>query len=172
MIYLWIVSPFQTFSGGRKSKDETDSDESDIDELYTDLYGSKENDGIPPFLQKLMGTSTKKTQNLGFPAKEYIKIEKLNEKYNSFQYSLEKETRSKLFAVSSLRGKNFETAMGRGFASTTNSTKISPTAIKQLLDSEKVFLKTAGEYADNIAAAYSKLNLLEVGIRTYVIFCC
>jgi len=93
------------------------------DDIYDDLSGPEEN--IPPFL-KLFGGPNKQVGgrgggidrptsklNIGIPKTTYLKVTKLNSRYDSYRYSMIEATRGKAVAASELRAKGFENALWR-----------------------------------------------------------
>jgi len=51
--------------------------------------------------------------NIGIPKKTYLKVTKMNSKYDSYRYSMVKATRGKAAAASELRAKGFDDALRR-----------------------------------------------------------
>lgn len=87
--------------------------------LYDDLYGDMDQDPLKekrrmPFL--LPGRDDKFRQlpkNTGVPKQQYLKITNLNQKYDSYQYSLTAAAKSKAAAAAQYRRNAWERAIGR-----------------------------------------------------------
>lgn len=81
------------------SYDEFGSGDSVIGELYNDLYSS----ASPKSKFNFFNPSNKKqsvlSKNVGIPSIEYIMVENLNTKYQSYDYSIAKATSSKVSPV-------------------------------------------------------------------------
>eukprot|EP00574_Skeletonema_japonicum_P000729 CAMPEP_0201739910 /NCGR_PEP_ID=MMETSP0593-20130828/46027_1 /ASSEMBLY_ACC=CAM_ASM_000672 /TAXON_ID=267983 /ORGANISM="Skeletonema japonicum, Strain CCMP2506" /LENGTH=823 /DNA_ID=CAMNT_0048234205 /DNA_START=62 /DNA_END=2534 /DNA_ORIENTATION=- len=107
-----------------------------VEELYDDIYDdlSGPEDNIPPFLKLLNGGGggggngpnnngierpTSKL-NIGIPKQQYLKVTKLNSKYDSYRYSMVSATRGKAVAASELRNKGFESALWKALGVTGN----------------------------------------------------
>jgi len=91
------------------------------DDIYDDLSGPEEN--VPPLLKLFNGPKrggggrgidrpTSKL-NIGIPKKQFLKVTKLNAKYDSYRYSMIAATKGKAAAASELRAKGFEDALWR-----------------------------------------------------------
>jgi hypothetical protein len=121
----------------KRDKDDDDSmDEGTaITELYSDLYGDSKKESRGFTFGK---PSKKKLNNIGIPTQEYIKITSMNEKLDSYDYSIMKATKSKAFAAAKYRSKSFD----RALQSTLSGDLDLPAYAKaQLLEAEKNFLK-------------------------------
>ena len=130
-----------------------------IEQLYDDIYDDLSPSPPSSPLQKLfsMGSSNtgfdKPTSklNIGIP-QEYLKITKLNSRYDSYRYSMVKATKGKAAAASELRSKSFENELGKALGVTTlNELKLSPAEGTQLLQLEKDFLKEGSELLAEVA---------------------
>ncbi len=109
-----------------------------IEELYDDIYDdllgpNPQNSNFPPLLQLFSGPRgggggggsgierpTSKL-NIGIPKQTYLRVTKLNSKYDSYRYSMIKATKGKAVAASELRAKGFEDALWRAMGITTSS---------------------------------------------------
>merc|ERR1719253_716380 len=118
--------------GGRRSGmmggfDPSDRPLGPVEELYDDIYddlsGPAEN--ASPFLKFFGGPNkggpgnkrsidgpTAKL-NIGIPKQQFLKVTKMNAKYDSYRYSMIKATKGKAVAASELRAKGFEDALWR-----------------------------------------------------------
>ena len=164
--------------GGGGFGDPTDRPLGPVEELYDDIYddlsGPEEN--VPPLLKLLNGGGggnrrggspggnnninrpTSKL-NIGIPTKQYLKVTKLNSKYDSYRYSMIKATKGKAVAASELRSKGFENAFHRALGITNNNngdgesnhlglTSSEGTALIKL---ERDFLSAGSELVANVA---------------------
>ena len=97
------------------------------DDIYDDLSGPEQN--VPPLLKLLNGgrggggkgggidRPTSKL-NIGIPKQQFIKVEKLNAKFDSYRYSMIKATKGKAAAAGELRAKGFDDALYRALGIT------------------------------------------------------
>lgn len=99
------------------------------DDIYDDLSGSTDQQSnIPPLLKLFSGPRgggdggierpTSKL-NIGIPKQTFLRVTKLNSKYDSYRYSMIKATKGKAVAASELRAKGFEDALWRAIGITT-----------------------------------------------------
>ncbi|KAL7541665.1 hypothetical protein ACHAXR_011109 [Thalassiosira sp. AJA248-18] len=136
------------------------------DDIYDDLSGPEENN-VPPFLKLFSGgpkgrggmpgggidRPTSKL-NIGIPKKQYLKVTKLNSKYDSFRYSMIKATKGKAVAAGELRAKGFEDALWRALGiSGSDGTLGSLTTAEgtALLKLERDFLSIGAELIKEVA---------------------
>jgi len=146
-----------------------------VEELYDDIYDdlSGPQQDVPPLLKLLGGgggggrggpsnlnnNMIKPTSklNIGIPKQQYLKVTKLNNKYDSYRYSMIKATKGKALAASELRGKGFDTAFYRALGITSSSdngsllhglTQGEGTALLKL---ERDFLSTGSELVKTVA---------------------
>jgi len=118
-----------------------------VDELYSDLYGSSASSKSPlggsPFGGPPGGLSKKQKRNLGVPSTQYIQINNLNEKYASYDFSLQTATASKAAAASEYRSQAFDRALQKAltpFGGATNMAGLPGYTKNALLIAEKKFL--------------------------------
>ncbi|CAB9507253.1 Probable protease SohB [Seminavis robusta] len=145
-------------------------------ELYSDLYEGDEDESRNAnkspfsFLRKLGGNKGTPAQtNRGIPALQYIQITNLNQKYDSYDYSLTAATQSKAKAAATLRAKNFDRALRLAVtvggdndksdetATAATITKLSPFAKTTLLELEKEFLKEGVQLLNAIQTSQTDL---------------
>lgn len=135
------------------------------DDIYDDLSGSDGNNNVPPLLKLLNGPMggngrggidrpTSKL-NIGIPKQTFLKVTKLNSKYDSYRYSMVKATRGKAAAASELRAKGFEDALWRALGADGNGggaleglTSAEGTALITL---ERDFLAEAADLVKDVA---------------------
>jgi len=114
-----------------------------VNNLYEDLYGNGDN-ATPTSPFSIRPPKANEPINLGIPQKNYLKITKLNDVYDSYAFSLTAATQSKARAAAKLRSKKFDMALTRAFDSSvyefTNTEKAA------LLKEEEQFLKEGGTY--------------------------
>lgn len=147
-------------SGGDGPNGGLFSSQSVVAEIYDDLYGSSPQSQRPSFpFSPRGGKSTPK--NLGVPKDEYLKITKLNDKYQSFDYSLTAATQSKAKAAAMYRSKAFDSALQRSFDSSIE--EITPAQKSDLLAEEKAFLAEGGNMLENLTRL--QVQLTELIIR-------
>jgi len=121
----------------KKSKGDEDfvgDNKSALSELYSDLYGDESKKNFSPF-----GKSNKSSRpvNLGIPSKEYIKVTNLNEKFESYDFSLAKATGSKASAAAQYRSRSFNRALDLAL----DGDELPAYAKSQLLEAEQMFLQ-------------------------------
>jgi serine protease SohB len=150
------------------------------EELYDDLYGSDEEDMMPFNLQKLFGggkgrglgggaNKQKSMINAGIPGTQYIKIDRLNDIYTSYQFSMDAATKSKAYAAAKVRRSRFDRAIGkavRGPAEMNGSSaSVTLTQAEEtdLLREERVFLKDASALLADIQSMQSKVTEIAIG---------
>mmetsp|Transcript_9652 Transcript_9652/g.19014 ORF Transcript_9652/g.19014 Transcript_9652/m.19014 type:complete len:774 (-) Transcript_9652:165-2486(-) len=130
------------------------------DDIYDDLAGDS-NDNIPPLAKLFSGKSGNSNKsggidrptsklNIGIPKQTYLKVTKMNSKYDSYRYSMVEATRGKATAASELRKKGFESALRRAVLGGSNSdlTVAEGTALLQL---ERDFLTEGNELLQAVA---------------------
>lgn len=89
--------------------------------------------------------------NIGIP-REYLKITKLNSKYDSYRYSMIKATKGKAAAATEIREKSFENALGKALGiSSSSQLQLTLAEGTQLLELEKNFLKEGSELLADVA---------------------
>jgi hypothetical protein len=89
--------------------------QSAVSQVYDDLYGNP--DAQKPKLPFGPRPSNATPKNLGIPSTQYFKVTKLNDKYQSFDYSLTAATQSKAKAAAKVRSQAFDSALQRSFDS-------------------------------------------------------
>jgi Peptidase family S49 N-terminal/Peptidase family S49 len=125
--------------------------ETAIAELYSDLYGETK----PQRGGFALGGRLNKAQrrNLGIPESEFLKITNLNERYDSYDFSLRKATKSKAYAASKYRSRSFDRALAVALA----GDEMPVYAKSMLLEAEKNFLTTAKVLISEIQTLETRL---------------
>jgi len=109
--------------------------------LYSDLYGNQNAEKKSPnFLRDVFSGgkdsgSTTLPKNLGIPANQYIKLTNLNEKYDSYRYSVQAATSGRAVAAATYRKASFFRVWQ----------KVTASSQKELLNLEKEFLSEGGK---------------------------
>jgi hypothetical protein len=117
-----------------KNQEGFSNDKSAISELYDDLYGAKKiGFGMSPFGKPVRFS---KNVNLGIPSTEYIKVTNLNQKFESYDFTLAKATRSKASAAAQYRSKAFDRALELAL----DGDELSAYLKSKLLEAEKKFI--------------------------------
>jgi len=133
------------------------------DDIYDDLSGPEQN--VPPLLKLFNGPNKRgggidrptAKLNIGIPKQTFLKVTKLNSKYDSYRYSMVKATRGKAAAASELREKGFEDALWRalgitaGLKGDTTLDSLTPAEGTALLKLERDFLSVGGELIQEVA---------------------
>ena len=145
-----------------------------VEELYDDIYDdlSGPEDNVPPLLKLLNGGGgsgpnnnngidrpTSKL-NIGIPKQQYLKVTKLNSKYDSYRYSMVSATRGKAVAASELRTKGFESALWKALGVTAHhngsgsgvlGSSLTASEATALITLERDFLSEGAELLDDVA---------------------
>jgi len=146
-----------------------------VEELYDDIYDdlSGPEDNVPPIIKLLSGGGgggnnnqyngidrpTSKL-NIGIPKQQYLKVTKLNSKYDSYRYSMVSATRGKAVAASELRSKGFESALWKALGVTASDGSVGGGAIGSsltaseataLITLERDFLSEGSELLEDVA---------------------
>lgn len=166
---FWIIIIFfaaKSFRDGRKFDEERERQnlaiggESAVAELYDDLYtdGDSSQQSSSPMelfrrLREKQQNQNKRIgskRNLGIPSEQFIKVKRINDKFNSFDYSLTSALKSKAYAAAQLRSKNFDMALRRA----TDSSLLPFTRAEKtdLLKEESDFLRRGAPIVDDIAS--------------------
>lgn len=131
-----------------------------VQELYDDLYTDGDANSKSPFGGGFgpPGAASRRTskKNLGIPSKEYIKVTRLNDKFDSYGYSLTAATESKALAAAQLRSSNFDRALSRSIAS--GLTPLTPGEKADLIRVEKELLTVGGKIVSEMAALQRKMT--------------
>jgi len=140
-------------------------------QLYNDLYGDGStkkggfgggSGGLPSFGPKPKGGTN--PVNVGIPSQEFIKIEKLNTKLDSYKYSITAATQSKAVAAAEMREKKFDNALRMGASSSagdstgTGTHELTPYQKSQLLQVEKELLETGSQLVATIQSIQTSLT--------------
>jgi len=141
-----------------------------VEELYDDIYEdlSGPNDAnTPPFLKLFnpkgaggpgrgINRPTSKL-NIGIPKQTFIKVTKLNSKYDSYRYSMIKATKGKAAAASELRARGFEDALWRALGIAPGASgdgaldELTPAEGTALIKLERDFLSVGAELIKEVA---------------------
>eukprot|EP00985_Skeletonema_marinoi_P028065 scaffold23914_cov138-Skeletonema_marinoi.AAC.1 len=147
-----------------------------VEELYDDIYDdlSGPEDNVPPIIKLLSGGGgggnnnqyngidrpTSKL-NIGIPKQQYLKVTKLNSKYDSYRYSMVSATRGKAVAASELRSKGFESALWKALGVTASSgsgvgggaigSSLTASEATALITLERDFLSEGSELLEDVA---------------------
>eukprot|EP00566_Odontella_aurita_P036604 CAMPEP_0113572956 /NCGR_PEP_ID=MMETSP0015_2-20120614/26363_1 /TAXON_ID=2838 /ORGANISM="Odontella" /LENGTH=758 /DNA_ID=CAMNT_0000476007 /DNA_START=103 /DNA_END=2379 /DNA_ORIENTATION=+ /assembly_acc=CAM_ASM_000160 len=162
LVVVFFAAKAFNVGGKKENSDFWGDGESAVDDLYNDLYGdgNAQRGGMPK-LSSLLGGGGKRSggipsRNLGVPTKKYLKIERLNERYDSYSYSLTSATRSKALAAATLREQNFDRALERAVDSSLS--ELTPAEKTDLLRAEKELLKVGGGIVSNMRAVQQDLT--------------
>jgi serine protease SohB len=147
-----------------------------VEELYDDIYDdlSGPEEYIPPIVKLLGGGGGGRNNpntngidrptsklNIGIPKKQYLKVTKLNSKYDSYRYSMVSATRGKAVAASELRSKGFEMALWKALGITHNDDsgnsggsslgRLTASEATALITLERDFLSEGSELLEDVA---------------------
>lgn len=129
-----------------------------VQELYDDLYTDGKGGSSPFGGAGGFGGPRRKSskKNLGIPSKEYIKVTRLNDRYDSYGYSVTSATESKALAAAKLRSANFDRALSRSIAS--GLTPLTPGEKTDLIRVEKELLTVGGQFVAEMASLQRKMT--------------
>ena len=128
-----------------------------VTDLYDDLYGPS--GGVQkPLLPFGRGAQKSIPKNLGIPNNEFLKITKLNSKYESFDFSLTAATQSKAKAAAMYRSRAFDSALQRSFDS--SIIELSSAQKSDLLTEEKAFIMQGSNILNSINELQRQLTEL------------
>lgn len=130
-----------------------------VTELYDDLYGPS-GGGQRSLLSFGRGAQKTMPKNIGIPTNEFLKITKLNSKYESFEYSLTAATQSKAKAAAKYRSRAFDSALQRSFDSSIS--ELNSAQKSDLLVEEKEFLKQGSDMLNSINELQRQLTELVI----------
>lgn len=156
------------------------------DDIYDDLAGSTGDDGLPPIFKLFRGMMMGGQQqgrggrgrgkggrgggatafdgptsklNIGIPKQTYLKVTKLNSRYDSYRYSMIEATRGKAIAASELRASGFQDALYKAVGISSSSPSIMNAAggltlaeSTALLTLERDFLTSGSKLVSDVAA--------------------
>ena len=156
--FVIVVIAFGASKFKKNGKDEFSGDSTVVSELYNDLYGGNDS--------KMGGFSfgkpnKSKSGNLGVPSQEFIKLSSLNQKLDSYEYSVTAATKSKAAAAATFRSKSFDRALRLGLES---EHALPAYAKAELLEAEKVFLAKGRRLITQLQALQTELaaSLIDV----------
>ena len=155
---------FQFRPKRNKDGDDLDGDffnrKNPASELYDDLYQGDESDKpMSPFrFFKMFKPQSPATTNRGIPPLKYIRITNLNQKYDSYQYSLTAATESKAKAAAEYRAKNFDRALRLALTGGADDMELSAFQKTTLLELERDFLREGSKLLNKIQTIQAELT--------------
>lgn len=157
IVIAFAASAFARSSRQRDAEKDILKSTNPVASLYNDLYGTQQQGPgsrgmLSGFFPKTPGTDLPK--NTGVPEKQYITIKYLNEKLESYRYSLSAATQSKATAAAALRKSAFARAIGRSTA----DLELEPSVFQQLQQTEADFLKQGAKLQSTIQVQQTKLT--------------
>ncbi|KAL3803376.1 hypothetical protein HJC23_009340 [Cyclotella cryptica] len=131
------------------------------DDIYDDLSDSSSSSNSNPIFKLFAGMGGRgagtsnfdrptSKLNIGIP-REYLKVIKLNARYDSYRYSMIKATKGKAAAAFEIRAKNFETALSKALGMESSFLGLSTEEGTQLLKLERDFLREGNELVGRAA---------------------
>jgi len=161
-----IAFAAKSFADSSRDKERFNSgSDSPLETLYDDLYGDASDatmggSGLLSMFQR--GNQKKKPpKNVGIPAQEYLSITKLNDRYNSYQYSVDAATRSKAYAAAVQRKKNFGNAFAKALDSSLSD--LTTAEMTDLVSEEKEFLKEGARLMAKMETLQIELTKSTIG---------
>jgi len=131
-----------------------------VTELYDDLYEDNRGSSSPFEMFASRKGSKNAPKNLGIPKNQYISITKLNDVYQSYDYTLTAATQSKAKAAAQYRSKAFDSALQKSFGSSLED--ITAAQKTDLLMEEKEFLKRGGDILSSMTSLQAQLTDLVI----------
>ena len=145
---------------GDKGKKFLDSGGNPAFQLYQDLYGDQKQPQDAPSnpLAKLFGKKGDRNErglslNLGIPDEQYIQVTYLNQKYDSYRYSLTAATQNQAAAAAVYRQNAFSRRFGRD---------VSASARSQLQSTEQKVLEAASKLLTELQSQQTLLAQITV----------
>ena len=164
-----IIARIVRAEGGSRSqrgrKNGMDSDYSPLADLYNDLYGDQlqgpSRGGLQQFFRQDRRPLTP-PKNVGIPSREYITITNLNQKYQSYRYSMTAAMQTKALAASQYRNAALRKAIDKSLAGTTDNTlaSLSTHQLSQLAQTEKEFLSEGSVLVEELSQLQTELTQL------------
>jgi hypothetical protein len=148
--FVLVVIAFGASKFRKNADDEFMGDSTVVSELYNDLYGNDSKKGGFSFGKR----DSNKSRNIGMPSQEFIKMSSLNQKLDSYEYSVIAATKSKAAAAASFRSKSFDRALRLGLES---ADSLPSYAKAELLETEKVFLTKGRRLITQLQALQTEL---------------
>ena len=149
-----------------RKKNLEDAPKTAVTEMYEDLYGTKPTkgsgggkSGLLNLLRRGRAKEKKPPINPGTPSKQYLAITNMNEKYDSYKYTITSATQSKAAASAVLRKQNFDRALSKVFDDGLQSFER-----RALLEAEHNFLTAGSDLMDNIIVLQTKIA--DISIRS------
>jgi len=137
-------------------------------DLYRDLYSGDDEEEIGGFvgictdlLKGGVGSADdgrQENNNRGIPSKQYITMYNLNQKYDSYEYSITAATQSKAKAAANYRAKKFDRALQLTLKGTGVPKSLSPYVKTKLLQLEKEFLSKGSSLLQEVLSIQTKLT--------------
>jgi len=166
IIIAFTASQFRSIKNGKKKTVDSESKNPAAD-LYRDLYDGddeEESGGLMSIITGLLKEGTSQDDdnegenNRGVPAKEYITMTNVNQKFDSYEYSMKAATHSKAYAAANYRSKNFDRAMQLALQGTGVALSISAHVKTSLLQLEKDFLVEGSDLVQKIQTIQTQLT--------------
>lgn len=154
-VIITILVAAKAFKGGGpNSKNNNELQISPaVADLYQDLYDTSSTaNGKPwflPFRKNINGNAV--ARNTGVPSEQYLSVNLLNKKYDSYQYNLRKATQSKAAASAFVREQSFPQALQR-------MGPIPPHVQAKLLQAEQVLLEKGTKLLTRLVTAETQLT--------------
>lgn len=162
--FFALVTIFFAASSFRSKDDDDDSFSMDrntaVAELYSDLYDdpspTSSRSGFRFGGRSRGGLNKAQRRNLGIPSMEYLKITHVNERYDSYDFSLAKATKSKAYAASKYRSRSFDRALNLALSAGEEG-DLPAYAKTFLLEAEQEFLKKGKALTGQLQSFEAKL---------------
>ena len=156
---ITILIAAKVFKNKNSRDDEFSKFNPAVSELHDDLYATT-GKKLPSIFSGLgrKNSGPALSRNAGVPTTEYISIENLNEKFDSYEYSMTKATQSKAAAAATLRNKNFD----RALQLSTFGAELKPFEKSKLLQAEENLLKSGSKVMAGMISAETQLTDLAI----------
>lgn len=169
IVIAFTASQFRSIKSDKKNSTDFDSKaKNPAADLYRDLYsGDDEEDGgglmglVSDLLDKGLSDddgNDDDNNNRGVPGKQYVTITNINQKLDSYEYSVIAATQSNAKAAANYRAKKFDRAMQLGLIGAGKSQSLSAHAKTKLLQLEKEFLSQGSTLLENINMIQAQLT--------------
>jgi Peptidase family S49/Peptidase family S49 N-terminal len=145
------------------------NDSSPIALLYDDLYGNQDQDPLNrtrdqnPFSAFTSQQSKKRSllKNIGVPKQQFIKVTYINEKYDSFKYSINAATTSKANAALQYRQSSLVRALQKVIGSTSDN-DVDVSTWSQMQKLEEIYLSEVSKLYNQLYVYQNQFTLLSI----------
>jgi hypothetical protein len=128
IVFGFIAWQFKSVISANRDNNIRNTPYTSLSLLYDDIYGDQDQDPLKrnnrnnPFMNRRQQQLLELPKNVGVPKLQYIQVQHLNPKYDSYQYSMIASTQSKAMAAQQYRTLSYERAWGKLLSSSNDKT--------------------------------------------------